>query len=235
MKTIGLVGGTSWVSTLEYYRLINEGVNARLGGLAAARCIIYSFNFADIARLKAGDPEQRRVRPLVVDAARRLEAAGADGLVLCANTLHLFANSVSDAVAVPVIHIADVVAATVRAAGLATVGLLGTRATLELDFYTRRLAAAGITALIPESADRQFMDDAIMSEMVCGVFRPEVKQRFLDIIAALVTCGAEGVVLGCTEIPLLLDGAGASVPLFDTLAIHARSAVAFAVGEMASR
>ncbi|NLI46519.1 MAG: amino acid racemase, partial [Acidobacteria bacterium] len=172
MKTIGFIGGTGWVSTLEYYRLLNEGVNARLGGVEAARCIIYSFNFGEIARLKAGDPAQRRVRPLVVEAARRLEAAGADGLVLCANTLHLFAEPVEAAVAIPVIHIADAVAAAVRAADLATVGLLGTRATMEQDFYRDRLAAAGIAARVPVEADRAFMDDAIMTEMVRGVFRP---------------------------------------------------------------
>ena len=233
MKTIGFIGGTGWVSTLEYYRLLNEGVNARLGGVEAARCIVYSFNFGEIARLKADDPAQRRVRPLVVEAARRLEAAGADGLVLCANTLHMFADSVAVAVAIPVIHIAEAVAAAVRAAGIATVGLLGTRATMEQDFYRDRLAAAGIAALVPAEADRAFMDDAIMTEMVRGIFRLEVNQRFRDVIGELVGRGAEGIVLGCTEIPLLLQAdAAAGVPLFDTLAIHARAAVDFALEEM---
>ena len=233
MKTIGFIGGTGWVSTLEYYRLLNEGVNARLGGVEAARCIVYSFNFGEIARLKAGDPAQRRVQPLVVEAARRLEAAGADGLVLCANTLHMFADSVAVAVAIPVIHIAEAVAAAVRAAGIATVGLLGTRATMEQDFYRDRLAAAGIAALVPAEADRAFMDDAIMTEMVRGIFRPDVKQRYIDIIGELADRGAAGIVLGCTEIPLLLQAdTAAGVPLFDTLAIHARAAVDFALEEM---
>jgi len=231
VKTIGLIGGTSWVSTLEYYRLLNEGVNVRLGGVEAARCIVYSFNFGEIARLKAGDPEQRRVRPLVVAAARCLETAGADGLVLCANTLHMFADSVAGAVAIPVIHVADAAAAAVRAAGASTVGLLGTRATMEQGFYRDRLAAAGIATLVPDAADRAFMDDAIMTELVRGVFRPDVKQRFLDVIGQSVVRGAEGVILGCTEIPLLLQAdTAAGVPLFDTLAIHARAAVDFALG-----
>jgi aspartate racemase len=229
MKTIGMLGGTSWVSTLEYYRLLNEEVNRRLGGLEAARCLLYSFNFADIMRLKEGDPEQHKVRVLVVQTARQLAEMGAECLLLCANTLHMFADDVEAAVPLPLVHIAAATAAEIRTRGLGRVGLLGTRPTMEKDFYRRKLAAAGIETLIPDGPEREWVDGAIFQELVKGIFRPEVRARFLEIMGSLHRRGAEGIVLGCTEIPLLIRPGDTDLPLFDTLAIHARAAVDFAL------
>jgi aspartate racemase len=229
MKTLGLVGGTSWVSTLEYYRLLNEEVRRRLGGNEAARCILYSFNFGDIHRAKAGDPEQTKVREMVVDAARRLADAGAEGLMLCANTMHWFAEEVERAVPLPLIHIASATGERILAEGLRSVGLLGTLQTMERDFYRKRLEAMGIATLVPEKEARQFVDQAIFGELVMERFRPETKLAFLDIIETLRGRGAQGIVLGCTEIPLLIKQADCELPLFDTLAIHAQAGVDFSL------
>lgn len=232
-RLIGLVGGTGWLSTLEYYRLINQGINRALGGHEAARCVLYSLNFGDIMRIKALDPEQVAVRELVVDAARTVANAGAECVVICANTLHWFAEAVADAVPVPLIHIATATAERVRAQGLRTVGLLGTLPTMERDFYTARLRAAGIETLVPEAGDRAFVDHAILHELVQEIFRDEVKARFLGIMAELGRRGAEGIVLGCTEIPLLIKPGETELPMFDTLRIHALAAVDFALGASA--
>jgi aspartate racemase len=231
MKTIGMIGGTGWVSTQEYYRQLNEEVNRRLGGLEAARCLLFSFNFADIARMKELDPEQKGVRELLIDTARTLAAAGAECLVLCANTMHMFAADVERAVPLPLVHIAAATAEEIQNRGLSRVGLLGTRITMEKEFYHQRLNAAGIATLVPELSEREFIDRAIMTEMVKGVFRPEVRLRFLEIMKELAEQGAQGIVMGCTEIPLLLGGESPGLPLFDTLAIHVRAAVAFALAD----
>jgi aspartate racemase len=229
-RLIGLVGGTGWLSTLEYYRLINQGINRALGGHEAARCILYSLNFGEIMRLKTRDPEQAAVRDMVVDAARTVANAGAECVLICANTLHWFAEAVADAVPVPLIHIATATAERVRAQGLRTVGLLGTLPTMERDFYTARLRDAGIATLVPAADDRVFVDHAILHELVQEIFRDEVKARFIDIMAELGRRGAEGIVLGCTEIPLLIKPGEADLPMFDTLRIHAQAAVDFALG-----
>jgi aspartate racemase len=230
MKTLGLVGGTGWVSTLEYYRLINEGVNRRLGSHDAARCIVYSLNFGDVMRAKEGDPEQSKVREMVIDAAARLAVVGAEGLVLCANTLHWFADAVERAVPLPLIHIATATGNRIRAAGLSRVGVLGTRPTMERRFYRQRLEGMGIEMIVPDDALRTVVHDAIYEELVQGRFTPSTKRAFLDVIAELRGRGAQGVVLGCTEIPLLLRPEDCDLPLFDTLAIHAEAAVEFALG-----
>ncbi len=230
MKTLGLVGGTGWVSTVEYYRLLNAEVGRRLGGHEAARCILFSLNFGDVMRAKEGDPEQAKVREMVVDAARRLARAGVDGLMLCANTLHWFADSVEDAVSLPVVHIADATGRRVLAAGFRKVGLLGTRPTMERDFYRARLAAMGIDVLVPDEAGRDLVNRAIYEELVHDRFFPETRSAFLAIIARLQAAGAEGVVLGCTEIPLLVKQEDCGLPLFDTLAIHANAGVDFLLG-----
>jgi len=230
VKTLGLVGGTGWVSTLEYYRLLNEGVRTRLGGHEAARCVVYSLNFGDVMRAKEGDPEQTKVGPMVVDAARRLASIGVDGLMLCANTLHWFADSVERDVPLPLIHSATAVARRIREQGLDRVALLGTLPTMERDFYKRRLDAAGIAVLVPDQTGRQYVHDAIHNELVLGRFLPDTRARFVEIIRCLREEGAQGVVLGCTEIPLLLREADCDVPLFDTLAIHARAGVNFLIG-----
>lgn len=229
MKTIGLVGGTGWVSTLEYYRLLNEGVNRRLGGHEAASCILYSLNFGEVMRLKAADPDQGGVRLLVLHAARALVGAGAELLMLGANTLHAFADDVARETGVPLVHIGDETGRHIRALGLDTVGLLGTRFTMERDFYTGRLARAGIRTLLPDAEDRAFVDTTIYHELVHNVLRPEARERFLAVIAALRERGAQAVVLGCTEIPLLVKPEDVDLPLLSTLEIHVNAAVAAAL------
>lgn len=227
MNTLGLIGGTGWVSTLEYYRVLNEEVKRRLGGHEAARCILYSFNFGDVMRAKEKDPEQTKVREMVVNAAKRLALAGADGLMLCANTLHWFAQDVERAVALPLVHIADATGQRVAAEGIHCVGLLGTLPTMERDFYRQRLEARGLRVLVPDEGDRGFVHRAIYEELVLGRFLAETRSAFLAIVERLHARGASGIVLGCTEIPLLLKQADCPLPLFDTLGIHARAGVDF--------
>jgi aspartate racemase len=180
-------------------------------------------------RLKENDPAQHRVRALVVETAGKLAEMGAEGLVLCANTLHMFADDVEAAVPLPLAHIAAATAAEVRAEGFHRVGLLGTRLTMEQDFYRRKLAAAGVEALIPSGPEREWIDNTIFQELLKGIFRPAVRQRFLDIMHGLRRSGAEGIVMGCTEIPLLIRPADTDLPLFDTLSIHVRATVEFAL------
>ncbi|MEW5765920.1 MAG: aspartate/glutamate racemase family protein [Acidobacteriota bacterium] len=228
MRTLGLVGGTGWVSTIEYYRLINEDVNRRLGGLEAAKILLHSFNYGDINRLNATE-DHRGVLALVEEAALGLERSGAECLVLCANTLHLYADELQTKLSRPILHIAAATAESIRGRGLARVGLLGTRFTMEKDFYTRRLGEAGLQVLVPGEADRAFIHGAIYGELLKGRFLPETRARMLDVIEGLRERGAEGVVLGCTEIPLLVRPEHVDLPLFDTLAIHARAAADFAL------
>ncbi len=231
MKTIGLVGGTGWVSTIEYYRLLNEEVGRRLGGHEAARCILDSLNFGDVMRAKEGDPEQAKVRVMIVEAAKRLARAGVDGIMLCANTMHWFAEDVERAVPLPLIHIATATGEQVLANGLRSVGLLGTLPTMERDFYRKRLEAMGIEVLVPDEDGRRFVNRAIYEELVLANFRSETKATFLEIVRALRERGAQGIVLGCTEIPLLLKQDDCDLPLFDTLGIHARAGVDFMLGD----
>ncbi len=229
MKTLGLIGGTGWISTVEYYRLINEETNRRLGGLDAAKLLLVSLNYGDVDRLNQRE-DFAGVLALLLDGARVLEAGGAEGLVLCANTLHRYADDLAGRVSLPIVHIGEATAAEIRRRGLSTVGLLGTLPTMELGFYTGSLRKAGIEALVPEKDDRVFVHQAIHGELLKGVVRAETKARFLEIIAGLRRRGAEGVILGCTEIPLLIRQADTNLPLFDTLAIHAKAAVDFARG-----
>jgi len=231
MRTLGLIGGTGWISTLEYYRLINQAVNRRLGGLEAARLLIHSFNYGDIDRLNRRD-DHRAVFSLLLEAALGLQGCGVDGFLLCANTLHLYADELQGKVARPILHIADAAAERIRGRGLTRVGLLGTRITMERDFYRGRLAEAGIDVLVPGESDRAFIQGAIVNELLKGDFKDDTRSRFLEIVGGLAGRGAEGVVLGCTEIPLLLKQDDADLPLFDTLAIHAGAAADFVAGEM---
>lgn len=231
MKTLGLVGGTGWVSTIEYYRIVNEEVNRRLGGHEAARCILYSLNFGDVMRGREQDPqEQGAVRDLVIDAARRLEKAGVDGLMLCANTMHWFADAVEREVRLPLVHIADATGKQALAQGLGCVGLLGTRPTMERDFWRRRLDVLGIELIIPDEPDRSYVDRAIYEELVRDRFLPETRMEFLAVMHRLRLRGAQGIVLGCTEIPLLLKPGDTDMPLLDTLRLHASAGVAFMLG-----
>ncbi|HEU4669239.1 MAG TPA: aspartate/glutamate racemase family protein [Dyella sp.] len=230
MKTIGLLGGMSWESTVPYYRLINEAVKHRLGGLHSARMLLHSVDFAEIeAMQRAGDWEAAG-RQLAA-AARGLEAAGAELLLIGANTMHKVAPAIEAAVGIPLLHVADATARAVRAAGLSCVGLLGTRFTMEQDFYVDRLASHGLQVLVPPPADRDEVHRVIYEELCAGRFEPASRERFVRVMAGLVDGGAQGIVLGCTEIGLLVGEADASVPLFDTTVLHAQAAVAAALGD----
>ena len=228
MKTIGLIGGTGWVSTLEYYRLINKETNKQLGGHNAARCVLYSFNYADINECNLRD-DHEGVYKFVLDAARKLKNASADFIVLCANTLHQYAERIVEEVKLPIIHIADATAVEIKKQELSTIGLLGTKFTMEMDFYTKRLSEAGINSIVPEKPERLFIHNTIMDELLKEIFKPESKKRFLDIINDLEQKGAQGIVLGCTEIPLLIKQSDTHLPVFNTLKIHAKVAVDFAI------
>jgi aspartate racemase len=230
VKTLGLVGGTGWTSTLEYYRIINQEVNRRLGGLNSARMVLYSVNYADVHACNQRT-DHEGVSALLCDAARALHRAGAEGLVLCANTTHLYCGAIEAAVPLPIVHIADATAAEIRAAGMDRVGLLGTRLTMEMGFYRDRLRESGIEALVPDEGDRVFIERAIKEEILKELLRDETRARFLQIIEGLVSRGAQGVVLGCTEIPLLVRPQDTSERLFDTLEIHARAAAQWALAD----
>lgn len=228
MKTIGLIGGTGWVSTLEYYRLINEETNRQLGGHNAARCILYSFNYTDINECNLRE-DHKGVYKLVLDATRKVKNASADFIVLCANTLHQYVDRLIEEVNLPIVHIADATAVEIKKLGLSTIGLLGTKFTMELDFYTSRLSDASIKSLVPERPERLFIHNTIMDELLKEIYKPESKKRFLEIINDLEQKGAQGIVLGCTEIPLLINQADTHLPVFNTLKIHAKAAVDFAI------
>jgi aspartate racemase len=228
MKTIGLIGGTGWPSTLEYYRIINEETNKRLGGLNSARCILYSFNYADIDACNKRE-DHERVYQYVLDAAKRLKTAGAECLVLCANTMHQYVERLNEEIKLPIVHIADATAAEIKKLKLSTIGLMGTKFTMEMDFYTKRLSEQGINSIVPEKPERLFIHNSIMEELLKEIFKPETKKKFLDIINYLEQKGAKGIVLGCTEIPLLIKQEDVSLPVFNTLQIHAKAAVDFAL------
>jgi aspartate racemase len=229
MKTIGMIGGMSWESSLEYYRIINEAVKETLGGLHSAKCMMYSVDFAEIEALQREDRWQEATRAMV-EAARAVEAGGADFLIICTNTMHKMAGEVQASMNIPLLHIADATAEAVQADGLKRVGLLGTRFTMEQDFYRGRLVEKhALEVLIPEPADREIVHRVIYEELVLGRTEPASKAEYLRIIAALAKAGAEGIILGCTEIGLLVSQADSSLPLFDTTRIHALAAVRYAL------
>ncbi|GAA0864750.1 aspartate/glutamate racemase family protein [Sphingopyxis soli] len=229
MKTIGLIGGLSWESSAEYYRLLNRAVRDRLGGLHAANIVLHSLDFAPIAVLQAeGDwPALDRA---MVEAAAALERSGADLLLICSNTMHRCAGAIEAASALPLIHIADPVTAAIKAARMRRVGLLGTAFTMEQDFYRGRMAEAGLDVIVPDEAGRAAVHRIIYDELVQGVIREESRGAYRQVIAALVDRGAEAIILGCTEIMLLVGEADSAVPLFDTLALHVDAAVERALG-----
>jgi aspartate racemase len=228
MKTLGLIGGMSWESTIPYYRIANERVRERLGGLHSAKIVLHSVDFADIEDLqRAGDWDTAGA--MLADAARGLRAAGADAIVVCTNTMHLVASAIESAVDIPLLHIADATAARIRAAGLDRVALLGTRFTMERDFYRARIEAAGIDVLVPDAAQRDIVHRVIYGELCLGRIEAASREAYRGIIADLVARGAQGVILGCTEIGLLIGEGDADVPLFDTARIHAEAAVDWAL------
>lgn len=229
MRMIGLIGGMSWESTAEYYRLLNQGVRERLGPTASARCVVWSFDFSEIEELQhKGDWDGLTER--MVDAARRLETAGADVLLICTNTMHRMAPAVQSAVGVPLLHIADPTAERIKAAGFRKVGLLGTAFTMEHDFYKGRLIRDhGLSVVVPGDQDRAAVHRIIYEELVAGKGTPDSRNAYRGVIARLVEDGAEAVILGCTEIMLLVRPEDSPVPIFDTTAIHAEAAIAIAL------
>lgn len=229
MKTIGLIGGMSWESSLEYYRIINEGVKARLGGLHSAKSLMYSFDFDEIETLQQ-QGDWQAATSLMIKAASTLETGGADFLLICTNTMHRMAEDVQSAVSIPLLHIADATAAAIRKQGISRVGLLGTRFTMEEAFYKTRLVDLfGLEVLIPVMSQRQVVHDVIYDELCLGVMRQASRISYREIIDDLVANGAEGIILGCTEIGLLIKQSDSAVPLFDTTRIHAEAAVDFAL------
>ena len=224
MRTIGLLGGMSWESSIEYERLINEGVRARLGGSHSADLVIRSYDFARIEALQAAGAWDEAGDLLAGDAAM-LERAGAEIIVLCTNTMHLLADRIEAAIGIEFLHLGDATARAVLAAGVGTVALLGTRYTMERDFYRGRLANHGLDVLVPDEPDRTTVHEVIYRELVRGVVAPSSKQRYLDVVDRLVARGAQGVIAGCTEIELLIDAHDVPVPYFPTTALHAAAAV----------
>jgi aspartate racemase len=230
MRTLGLIGGMTWHSTVDYYRLINKGVHERLGGSHSAELLLLSIDFEPVEEMQ-GRGDWAGMGRLMASWAKRLEGAGAEGLLICTNTMHRLAGDVERAVKVPLIHIADATAVAIKKAGIGTVALLGTRYTMELDFYRGRLEKEhGLQVLIPEEPGRTAVHDIIYRELAFGDVREESRRTYVAIIEELKRRGAQGVILGCTEIPLLIKEKDSPLPVFDTTALHAAAAVAFALG-----
>jgi len=224
VKTIGLIGGMSWESTVPYYRQINETIKERLGGLHSAKIVLYSVDFHEIERHQHAE-NWEAAGAILADAARSLEAAGADFLVLCTNTMHKVASGIEAAVAIPLLHIADPTATEIKRAGHSTVGLLGTRFTMEQAFYRDRLSERhGLRVIVPDSEDRETVHRIIYEELCLGVVNPESRSEYRRIMRMLASQGAQAIILGCTEISLLVNQQDSEIPLFDTTAIHARAA-----------
>jgi aspartate racemase len=228
MKRIGLLGGMSWESSIEYYRLVNEMTRDRLGGLHSADCLLRSVDFAEIELLQRDGRWDEAGERLAAEA-RALVAGGAELLVLCTNTMHKVADAITGAIEIPFVHIADTTAHAVRAAGLQTVGLLATGYTMEQDFYVGRLRDVhGLQVLVPGEADRRIVHDVIYDELCVGVVRDESREQYRRIMRELAARGAQGILLGCTEVDLLVGPADAPVPVFDTTRLHAQRAVELA-------
>ena len=226
---MGLIGGMSWESSLEYYRIVNEAVKERLGGFHSAKCVLYSVDFEEVEKLQhEGDWD--KLTGLMIDAAQRLERAGADFVVICTNTMHKMADEVQGAIAIPLLHIVDVTAEAIKANGQTRVGLLGTKFTMEQDFYKGRLSDNhGLEVLIPSAEERQAVHQILYSELCLGEIKDLSKAKFKDVIQNLVDRGAQGVILGCTEIPLIVSQDDYEIPVYDTTALHALAAVEYAI------
>ena len=228
MKTIGLIGGTTWHSTIEYYRIINETVKEKLGKSHSARCILYSINFEETVVQNQGRWDV--ISKSFIDITKKLENAGADFLIICANTMHKIADDIENNANIPIIHIADVTAEKIIERGLSKVGLLGTSYTMEEDFYKERLKEKfNIETIIPEKNERDLINKIILKELTQGKIMQSSKQRYLEIIENLIDKKAEGIILGCTEIPLLIKKDDVDIPIFDTTEIHAKAAVEYAL------
>ncbi len=229
MKIIGLIGGMSWESSAEYYKLINEFTRDRLSGLHSSRCLLYSLDFADIDKLQ-NECEWSKLTAIIIEAARRLEAAGAECILICTNTMHKTAEEIQEAISIPLIHIVDATGEEIKAKGLQTIGLLGTRYTMEDDFYKGRLLKKdGLKVIIPDKRDREVIHKIIYEELCLGKIRRASKEIFKQIIGKLEKEGAQGIILGCTEIPLLINQEDVKIPVFNTTRIHAKAGVDFAL------
>lgn len=231
MKNIGLIGGMSWESSIEYYRIINQQVREALGGVHSARSVMVSVDFGEIEKLQAAGDWEAATR-IMVQCAQEVEGAGADFILICTNTMHLMADEVQEAVAIPLLHIADATARAVKSAGLKTVGLLGTRFTMEKDFYRGRLESAhALGVLTPDEDGRALVHRVIYDELVQGKINEESREGYRSVIRDLMERGAEGIILGCTEIGLLVKPEDVPLPVFDTMEIHALAAVDAALGK----
>jgi aspartate racemase len=229
MKTIGLIGGMSWESSIEYYRIINETVREKLGGLHSARNVMYSLDFADIETLQHQNRWEEATQ-LMIEAAQHVQNGGAELVLICTNTMHKMAEDVQKNIDIPLIHIADATAQAIKNKGLTKIGLLGTRFTMEEQFYKGRLESKhGLTVLIPEEDDRDIIHRIIYDELCLGEIKPSSKEVYIAIIDKLIQAGAQGIILGCTEISLLVEESDSPVPVFDTTLIHAISAVEYAL------
>lgn len=228
MKTIGLIGGMSWESTSLYYKTINEYIKNNLGGLYSAKCILYSVNFEEISRLqKSGDWE--KCGEILGDIAKKLETAGADYIVICTNTMHKVVPEMKKYINIPVIHIAEAAYGRIAAKGIKNIGLLGTKYTMQQDFYKSILIYKGLNVIIPDEEDIEFINNVIFNELCCGEINPKSKQKFIEIVEKLKKKGAEGVILGCTEIVMLISQKDIDIPVFDTTAIHAETAAQMSI------
>ena len=229
MKTIGLIGGMSWESSIEYYRIINEATKEKLGGLHSAKSIMVSVDFAEIEILQH-QGKWTEAAQMLVEAAKNLEKGGADFIVLCTNTMHKVADEIQASVKIPLLHIADATAQRVKDAGIQKIGLLGTRFTMEEEFYKGRLSQKyGLDVSVPDAQEREIVHRVIYDELVIGKIGQHSKEQYIDIIEQMVKHGAEGIILGCTEIGLLVHDQDSPVPLFDTTRIHAEAAVEYAL------
>jgi len=229
VKTIGLIGGMSWESSIEYYRIINETAKSKLGGLHSAKSIMYSVDFAEIEILQH-QVKWAEAAQILVDAAKNLENGGADFIVLCTNTMHKVADDIQANVKIPLLHIADATAQLVKDSGIQKIGLLGTRFTMEEEFYKGRLSQKyGLSVDVPNAQEREVVHRVIYDELVVGKIQQHSKEKYINIIEQMVNQGAEGVILGCTEIGLLIHKQDSQVPLFDTTRIHAEAAVEYAL------
>lgn len=231
MKIVGLIGGISWISTVDYYTQINQGINAKMGGLNFAECIIYSFNYQDIKNNNDSNNWESTLS-MITSAAKKLEQSGASCIILCANTMHYIADKLQEEIKIPILHIATATAQEIKKQGLKRVGLLGTKFTMNYDFFTSKLAAQGIEAIIPrDEGDQEFIHTTIFEELGRGIIKEETKQRYLSIMNTLNNDGAQGIIAGCTEIPMIVQPNDLNIPYFDTTRIHSMAAVEFALSQ----
>ena len=228
LKTIGLIGGMSWESTVTYYKIINETVKEKLGGLHSAKCVLYSVDFQEIEECQASGNWEKSGE-ILGEAAYNLEKAGADFIVICTNTMHKVVNQIKEKISIPILHIAEMTAEKILEKGLKNTALLGTKYTMEQDFYKSKLIEKGINVIIPDKNDIEIINEVIYDELCLGTINSDSKKKFLEIVDKLRSKGAEGIILGCTEIGLLIKNEDTDVPLFDTAIIHAEQAAIYSI------